>query len=67
MEDDLKNYEVHFDYLPVWYFDTIREYIVNYCPDMHAKNKEILLGMLYLVEERHKSLSNVVRLKRKIA
>ena len=63
--DDLEKYEVHVDVIPVWYFDTIKEFLALYCFDMHPKNKALLLELLGVVERREKGKSKVIELKRK--
>ena len=65
MEDDLKKYEVQIDTLPEWYYETIKEFVLNYCPTMHPKNKVILLELLDSVELKPTENSKVVKLKRK--
>ena len=63
--DDLKKYEVPSDIIPVWYFDTIKEFITYYCPDMHWRNKVLLFEMLCEVERRQKGESRVIEFRRK--
>jgi hypothetical protein len=65
-EDDLKKNKVPNDFIPVWYIDTVREFITNYCPDMHPLNKALLLEMLYDVERREERKSKVIELKREV-
>jgi len=67
LEDDLKKYQVPDDIIPEWYYDTIREFIVYYCPSMHPKNKALLLELLNVVERGEKGESKVIELKRKFA
>lgn len=66
MEDDLKKYEVHVGEIPIWYHRTIREFITNYCPDMHIKNKLLLLEILHKVESERKPVKQdkVVQLRK---
>ncbi|MCK5616686.1 hypothetical protein KAR91_83265 [Candidatus Pacearchaeota archaeon] len=65
MEDDLKKYEVQIDTLPEWYYETIKEFILNYCPTMHPTNKAILLELLNCAELKPTGNSKVIELKRK--
>jgi hypothetical protein len=65
LEDDLKKYEVHIDTIPIWYFDTVREFITSYCPDMHWKNKVLLFELLNKIEPKPDGNPKVVELKRK--
>ena len=64
LEDDLKKYEVPIDEVPIWYHDTIREFIVFYCPDMHEENKLMLLHLLEKVEPKPEIQSKVVRIRK---
>ena len=63
MEDDLKKYEVHVGEIPIWYHRTIREFITNYCSDMHVDNKLMLLHLLDKIEPKPKK-NNVVELRK---
>ena len=63
--DDLKKYEVHIGELPIWYWETVREFILYYCPDMHSTNKAILIELLNLTEPKPEKDSKMVELKRK--
>ena len=68
MGDDLKKYEVHIGEVPIWYYWTIKEFIVHYCDDMHHNNKQILLDLLNQIEPKAKKDTKVVELKkRKVA
>ena len=53
LEDDLKQYEVRLKALPVWYFETIRDFIANYSPDMTLLDKAMLFKLLQRVENEH--------------
>lgn len=50
--DELKKYEVHISKIPVWYYETIREFLLYYCEDMHWRNKEILIRLLDEVQSK---------------
>jgi len=64
LEDDLKQYEVPCDEVPIWYHDTIREFIVFHCPDMHVENKLLLLHLLDCVEPRKAKPEKVIKLRK---
>lgn len=42
--------------IPFWYHETIGEFIIYHCDDMHPKNKVLLLHMLekLIVESKEK-------------
>lgn len=64
MGDDLKKYEVHVGEIPIWYHRTIREFITNYCPDMHINNKLLLLELLSKIEKKPVKEDKVVQLRK---
>jgi hypothetical protein len=64
LEDDLKKYHVDIpDKLPIWYYETIEVFIINYCPDMIPENKLLLLHLIDKVKPKPKK-DNVVRLRK---
>ena len=64
MEKDLKKYEIKIpDKLPIWYHETIEEFIMNYCPDMHPENKLLLLLLIDKVKPKSEK-DNVVRMRK---
>jgi len=65
LEDDLKKYEVSIpDKLPIWYHETIEEFIVFHCPDMHPENKLLLIELLDKIKPKPKVNTKVVRLRK---
>jgi len=63
--DDLKQYEVHIEQpLPVWYHETIEEFIINYCPTMHVENKLMLLHLIEKVKPKPVKQAKVVKLRK---
>jgi len=67
MENDLKKYEVPISDVPIWYHETIKEFIVYHCDDMDIRNKLILLELLEKVSPKilpALSESKVVKLRK---
>ena len=63
--DDLKKYEVPINKIPIWYHETIREFIVYYCEDMDWRNKILLLELLSKAEPKPETDSKLVNFMRK--